>query len=596
VDRKALPEPKKETFDAVYKAPRNKREDTLAAVWAGILNIKKETIGIDNNFFELGGHSLNATLLISRIHKELRVKIPLIEIFQRQTIRELAEYIKHAQEEKYEGIKPAEKKEYYSLSSAQSRLYFLQRMDMESTAYHIHRVIPLGKNIQKNKLESALKKLVARHESLRTSFILVNEVPVQKIHDTVEFEIERYEPVGSGQWAIGSRGEPLCSPGAPFHHSSLITHHFVRAFIRPFDLAKAPLIRSALIKLQDGNHIWMVDMHHIVSDGTSVTILSQDFTALYRDEQLEPLRLHYKDFSIWQNRLFTGGEIKTQEDYWLDLYSDEIPVLQIPADYKRPEVFTFAGSHRAFILEPGLGKKFKALGSRNGATLYMNILAVLNTLFYKYTGQKDIVIGSGIAGRPHADLQHIIGMFVNMLAMRNYPGAEQPYETFLKEVSARSVEAFENQDAQFEELVNKLEIERDPSRNPLFDVSMVVQNFRQVNRMHLDLDTDIDGDAKEFYRNTTSKFDLTFFTWEEGDSVYFNIEYYTGVFKEETILRLVSHFKNIVKAVVNNPRIKLEDIDIIPEAEKNLLLYEWNDTTAAYPADKTIHELFEEQA
>jgi len=576
VDRKALPEPKKETFDAVYKAPRNKREDTLAAVWAGILNIRKETIGIDNNFFELGGHSLNATLLISRIHKELKVKIPLIEIFQRQTIRGLSEYIKHAQEEKYEGIKAAEKKEYYSLSSAQSRLYFLQRMDMESTAYHIHRVIPLGKNIQKNKLESALKKLVARHESLRTSFILANEVPVQKIHNTVGFEIEYYK----GQVEAKVAGES--------------THHLAR-FIRPFDLAKAPLIRSALIKLHDGNHIWMVDVHHIVSDGTSVTILSQDFTTLYRGEQLEPLRLHYKDFSIWQNRLFTGGEIKTQEDYWLHLYADEIPVLQIPADYKRPEVFTFAGSNCTFLLEPQVGEKFKALGSRNGATLYMNILAVLNTLFYKYTGQKDIVIGSGIAGRPHADLQHIIGMFVNMLAMRNYPGGEQPYETFLKEVSARSVEAFENQDVQFEDLVDKLEIERDPSRNPLFDVSMVVQNFKQVEERHMDLDTDGDSDIKKFYRNRTSKFDLTFFTWEEEDNIYFNIEYYTGIFKDETISRLVNHFKNIFNAVVNDPCLRLKDIEIISPGEKEEVLYKFNDTANEYPEDKTIHELFAEQ-
>ncbi|MCP5047244.1 MAG: non-ribosomal peptide synthetase, partial [bacterium] len=257
----------------------------------------------------------------------------------------------------------------------------------------------------------------------------------------------------------------------------------IEDFVRPFDLSKALLMRSAFIRRFEGNHIWIVDIHHIVSDGTSHAILEEDFIALYNGGEPEPpkLRIQYKDFSLWQNHLFESGGISSQWDYWLKLYDDanEIPHLTLPADHKRPPVFTFRGDHYGFKLETEDAARFNSLASRCGGTLYMNILAVLNTLFYLYTGQIDIIIGSGTTGRRHADLQRTMGMFVNTLAMRNQPNGEKTYESFLKEVIDQSIHSFENQDVQFEELVDRLDIHRDTSRNPLFDVSMVVQNFRQ---------------------------------------------------------------------------------------------------------------------
>ncbi|MDQ1354810.1 MAG: hypothetical protein QG657_5119, partial [Acidobacteriota bacterium] len=282
------------------------------------------------------------------------------------------------------------------------------------------------------------------------------------------------------------------------------------------------------------------------------------------------------------------------EDYWLQLYKGEIPRLNVVADYKRPEVFTFEGDHYEFKLEGEYSVKFRTLGARYGGTLYMNMMAVLNTLFYKYTGQTDIIIGSGIAGRRHADIQGVVGMFVNTLVMRNYPTGEKTYENFLREVISNSVMGFENQDVQFEELVDKLEPERDPSRNPLFDISMVVQNFRQSSRP-LQLEIINEHYPANLYQNKTSKFDLTFFVSELEKDVDINIEYYTGIFKKETIERLVNHFRNIIKAVINNPAIAIKDIDILSEKEKEQLLFEFNDTGAIYPADKTIHGLIEEQ-
>jgi amino acid adenylation domain-containing protein len=582
VDRKSLPAPALEASER-YTAPRNKIEEKLVAIWSTVLARREsESIGIDDNFFELGGHSLRAVALISRIHKELDVNVPLSEIFTSPTIRRLALYIKRSASDKHDSIDPLEKREYYRLSSAQKRLYFLHHMAPGNTGYNMPLSLTLGKNIEVYKLESILKQLIARHEALRTSFAKVNDVPVQKIHDNVEFEIEYH--------SLEHRAE---SAALSLRRGAVGYADFIENFVRPFDLSKAPLIRSGLIKTRDGNHIWIVDIHHIVSDGTSMVILQEDFEALYSGELLSELDIQYKDFSDWQNRLFASGEIESQEKYWLNLYRDagEIPRLELSLDYKRPQVFTFAGDHYNFMLERDDMGKFRSLAARNNGTLYMNILAVLNALFYKYTGQSDIIVGSGVAGRSHEDLQGIIGMFVNTLAIRNYPQGEKTYESFLYEVIANSVMAFENQDMQFEELVEKLEAERDTSRNPLFDISMVVQNFREVSRGVKELEKEFTPSIHIKYN--TSKFDMTFFVHEVGEDVFINIEYYTDIFKKSTIERLVSHFKRIIKTVIQAPGIQLKDIDILSEEERQQLLYTFNDTVIEYPVDKTIYELFE---
>ena len=584
VDHAKLPDPRL-ILDGNFVAPRNEVERKMMEIWSEVLGIGKEMIGIGANFFELGGHSLKATVLISRIHKELNVKVPLAEVFKRQTIRSLSEYIGETKEIQYTDIYPVEEKEYYALSSAQKRLYFLQQFDLNSTSYNIPLLFPLGKGIEKNKLESILKQLIARHESLRTSFVTVNEGVVQKIHppETVAFSLDYYEV------------------------DEIEAKEIIKNFIKPFDLSKAPLVRSGIVRLPDGHYVWMVDVHHIVSDGTSHTILTEDFMSLYRGMELAPLRLQYKDFAHWQNRLLDGGEIKAQEDYWLELYTGEIPRLNMATDYKRPEVFTFEGEYNKFMFEREEADKLKALASRCGGTLYMNMLAALDTLFYKYTGQTDIIIGSGIAGRRHIDLLGVVGMFVNTLAMRNYPKGEKSYEDFLKEVIANSVKGFENQDVQFEDLVDKLDLERDASRNPLFDIMVVVQNFRKVGE-GVSKEEDLDISPVEQlpvpeenlpsieYKNTSAKFDMTFYVYEIKEDVYLDIEYYRGIFKPETIQRIVFHLKNVINAVLKNPGIKLQDIDFISEEEKRQVLYDFNDTAVDYPRGKTIFQLFEEQA
>ncbi|HLP45013.1 MAG TPA: condensation domain-containing protein, partial [Candidatus Kapabacteria bacterium] len=567
IDRKALPKTELKAGEN-YTAPRDEIEKKLVNLWSEVLDGQtKASIGIDDNFFQLGGHSLKVTILVSKIHKELNVRVPLAEIFRAPVIRQLAKYIREKNKESHIAIEPVEKREYYDLSSAQKRLYFLQQLDLNSTSYNMPLVLPIGKGIKRDKLEFALRQLIIRHESLRTSFQRVNNEVVQRVHEQVEFELETLA-------AKNAKGRE------DVQHSALSIQHFIHSFIRPFDLSQAPLMRSGLIEMPDGNHVWIVDIHHIVSDGTSHAVLTEDFMRLYETGMpLESLPLQYKDFAQWQNELFAKGKIKSQEDYWLQLYAGEIPRLNLAADYKRPEVFTFQGDQYGFLLAGEDAGKFKTLGARYGGTLYMNMMAVLNTLFYKYTGQTDIIIGSGIAGRRHADIQGVVGMFVNTLVMRNYPSGEKTYEHFLKEVIAHSVAGFENQDVQFEELVEKLDPERDPSRNPLFDISMVVQNFRQAQG-NIQLEITNGNNPASLYKNRTAKFDLTFFVSELEKDVAINIEYYTGIFKRETIERLVNHFQDIIKAVIKNPAIAIKDIDILSEKEKEQLLYEFNDTGA----------------
>jgi amino acid adenylation domain-containing protein len=583
VDRRALPG-YQDITRGEYIAPRDQLEAHLQSIWSDILGIEREKISINSSFFELGGHSLMAVSLISRIHREMAVRLTLGQVFRYVNIQGLAICIQGAAREKYKTIEPVEKKEYYSLSSAQKRLYFLQQMEPETISYNIpmHHVLTEKPDI--TKLEHTIKQLIQRHESLRTSFQVVKEEAVQMIHPQrdLPFTLEHLETT-----------EPE-------------KEEILQTYTQSFDLGDAPLMRSTLIEVEHQPVIWIMDLHHIIADGSSLEILTRDFLALYNDQQLTPLKIQYKDFSEWQNQLARMGGMKSQEAYWIELFSDEIPRLELPQDHSRPAVFNFAGETIVFPLDKDLSMAFREMAVRNGGTLFMNILAALNLLFYTYTCQEDIIIGSGIIGRNQEELQSVTGMFINMLGMRNFPQGHKTYEAFLREVIKNSILAFENQEVPFEQLVSQLDLEREPSRNPLFDVTMVVQNYLQGQELAIITDTSVsqppqtrktskDDPAPINHRNTTSKFDLTFFIHERGEEIVIEIEYYTAIFKRETIHRMVNHLNQILGRVVQNPSEKLKDLEIISNEEKKQVLYTFNETTREYPKEKTLFEVFEEE-
>ena len=574
ISRRLLPEPEISS-SAEYVQPTGKSQIQLTALWREVLGSSDDTpLGIHDDFFQMGGHSLKGMVLVAKIQKVFDINLPLTQLFETPTIKGLERYIATSAQESASAVEPVETKEYYPLSSAQKRLYFLYQMEQNSISYNIPFVLPIRREkIEKAKLKSVLKQLIQWHESLRTSFEVIGEQPVQRVQNSVEFEIETIRSRGADQ-------------------------EFISRFARPFDLSRAPLMRSALIELSDNNYIWLMDIHHIVSDGISNLILMEEFSALYNGEvpTLQPLRLQYKDFAQWQDQLLQSPMMEKQWHYWQELYSDshEIGHLQLPADYPRPEVFTARGSRYDFTLDADLVTSFKAFVARSGGTLYMNILALLNVLFYKYSGQTDIIIGSGIAGRSHADLQRIVGVFINTLAMRNHPEGQKDYQSFIKEVAGRSLNAFENQDVQLEELIARLDVERDLSRNPLFDVFLMIQNFNEPSEAQ-QLTLVDDADSLPQYDKIVSRFDLTFYVDEEPENINITIEYYTGIFHPDTVQRMARHFKTLLAAVLKAPSRQLKDIQIISAEEKKQLLEEFNNTAMDFPADKTIHQLFREQ-
>jgi tyrocidine synthetase-3 len=568
VDDKALPEPEI-TVEAEYVAPRSELEEKLAATWSEVLEIEKDLIGIDTNFFEIGGNSLRATILAAKIRKAFDVEVPLSKIFRMPFIRELSKYIKEADKAKFITIDPVEKKDYYVVSSPQKRLYILQQMESDNINYNVSDAVYLEGNVDIDRLQHIFKQLIQRHESLKTSFFMMNGEPVLKIHHHVDFKIEhwdsgsRHEAKGNGEWGN--------EPG----ESSI--NEIIDHFARPFDLSHPPLLRVGLLHTpstplgrssQEGNSedkhflILMVDMHHIITDGISLGIFIQEFMALYEGEKLPPLRLHYKDYAQWQNRWIESGEIKKQEDYWMGVFNDGIPVLNLPLDFTRPAVQSFAGHTIRFEIGKKETEALKEMARLEGATMYMVFLAVYTIFLSKLSGQEDIIIGIPIGGRRHADLDQIVGMFVNTLAMRNFPAREKTFLEFLREVMKRSLAAFENQDYPFEDLKANVFENRDMPRNVLFDV------FFQFNNLDDKLANIPEAKIEDLtirpyhYKGWIAKFDLYLWGKEKESGILFFIEYATRLFREETVKSFIQYFKQIVSAIVRDNRIKLKDISI----------------------------------
>jgi surfactin family lipopeptide synthetase A len=491
----------------------------------------------------------------------------------------------------YVSIEPIEKKEYYVLSSQQKRLYFIRQMSPESTAYNIPMEMFLRPGFagDKERIESILGQLICRHESLRTSFAMVDGQPVQRIHEEAAFEIEYYD-------LTGGRGGSLCPPfdqdkggrgELPLQYTEI-----KRAFIRPFDLSKAPLLRSCIIKKNDNHYTWVMDMHHITADGTSQYILEKEIAALYRGEALPGLKVQYKDYSEWQHRGEQQKLREKQEKYWLNEFFGEIPVLNLPADFPRPMVQSFAGRQLRFFINKGITGMLKEFCREKEVTLYMVLLCVFTILLSKLGGQEDIIVGTPTAGRGHADLQGIFGMFVNTLVMRNFPVGDKGFAEFLEEVKTRTLAAYENQAYQFEDLVDRVSVRRDTGRNPLFDVTFNLMPRPDFQGDKAGVDAEATGDGGECSAN----FDVMFQGVEINGMIYFTVNYCTKLFRKVTIEKYIDYFKKILAEIKKNAAGKLFSIEIISAEEKKRLLVDFNDTASGYPRDKTIHELFAQQA
>ncbi|UCH93240.1 MAG: amino acid adenylation domain-containing protein, partial [Candidatus Aminicenantes bacterium] len=578
VNRRALPVPEIAEVEKVYTPPRDETEDKLAAIWAEVLGTSRSTIGIDDNFFQRGGHSLKGTVLISRIHKAFNVKLSLGDIFKAPTIRKISGYINESIEDQFHLIEKAEKKEYYVLSSAQKRLYILDQMEPDNTVYNMPMVYHLETGCDIKRLEDAFRQLIRRHESFRTSFITVNDEPVQKIHDEVEFEIEYFNlATENTENTEGTRGlAPLFKPE--------------KNFIRPFALSRAPLLRAGIINTGENKTLLLIDMHHTISDGISIQVFQNELTELYDLNPLPPLNIQYKDYAQWHHKEIRKEKIKNQKEYWLKEFSGEIPVLNLPLDDARPAIQSFEGDALLFEIGKNEAGALRELAKDQGATLFMILIALFNILLNKLSGQEDIVIGTPAAGRRHADLQNTIGMFVNTLAMRNFPSGAKPFNQFLTEIKTKTLEVFENQEYQFEELVETLEVTRDASRNPLFDVMFALQNMEKTKPYHRTLELEPYN-----YQSNIAKFDMVLGAQETPKGLSFELEYCSKLFKKETVKRFIKYFEKIISSVITNPQAKISSIEILTNEETREILYGFNKREPVYPKDKTIPGLFSQQ-
>ncbi len=526
-----------------------------------------KTIGPDDRLLEAGMDSIKAANLVSAVNGTWRIELPIDVVFTASNVRELASRIEVAGAGRQEIIPAAEEKEYYPLSSSQKRLFILQNLESGSTVYNISRVMIIRGELDYAGFESAIDRLVRRHEALRTSFRIVEGEPVQVISETADFTIE-YE----------DRGERS-------------VEEIARRFIRPFDFSRAPLFRVGLVRMEDDEHLFLFDIHHCIADGSSAVILARELESFLRGKEPPALRLQYKDFASWQNAKSSAGEYASQREYWLHELEGAIPGLDLAADFPRPVILDFNGAKLGFTVESGLVRKLKVLASGHGVTLYMLLMAAYAVLLYRYTGREDILVGTPVAGRHYPGVRYVVGMFVNTIVIRNNTGARTAFCDFLANVKEKVLAGFMNQDYPFEKLVEDLNLTRDMGRNPLFDTMFVLQNMG---------DTGISADRFRVipfeFDDGISKFDLTLFAEETGPDIRLIFEYRTALFEKKTIRNLAESYRAVLEAVAENAEIALSEIEVLSPLARRFFIRDYNDTASAYPAHKTVCDLFEEQA
>ncbi|KYC42726.1 non-ribosomal peptide synthetase [Scytonema hofmannii PCC 7110] len=600
VDYGALPAPDLQSGADKYVAPRTPTEEMLAQIWAQVLKV--EQVGIHDNFFSLGGHSLLATQLVSRIRKIFQVELPLRELFATATVSELAQSIDHLQQQDLATAPPilrrAENVEL-PLSFAQQRLWFLDQFEPNSALYNIPFALRLAGNLNQAALQQSLQAIIHRHEALRTNFISVDGQATQVIREW---------GIGNGQWETVKSSDLLALTNwqlsvVELQHLSADEKERAaqqlaqQQALQPFELATQALVRTTLLVLNETEHILLVCMHHIVSDGWSIGVLVSELTTLYnayargQSPNLAPLPIQYADFALWQRQWLQGDVLQSQLDYWQKQLADAPTLLALPTDRPRPAQQTFAGAHQEFTLSVELTQKLTKLSQEQGCTLFMTLLAAFDTLLYRYTGQSDILVGTPIANRNRNEIEGLIGFFVNTLVLRTDLSANPSFNELLTRVRLMAMDAYAHQDLPFEMLVEALQPERDLSHSPLFQVDFLLQNdpLSTVELTGLTVSSLLIDTAM-------AKFDLTLAMQNTANGLVGVWEYNTDLFNHTTIERMTGHFVTLLEAVATDPSERIDQLPILTAVEQQQLLVEWNDTQADYPWDKCLHQLFEQQA
>jgi amino acid adenylation domain-containing protein len=563
-----------------YIAPRDAVERLIAGVWQELLGI--EPVGVADNFFALGGHSLLASQIVARVRENYRVELPLRALFEAPTVAGLSERVGLAGRDTPPlaelPIRPIPREGSLPLSFAQQRLWFIDQLAGGISAYNMPAAVQLSGQLDRAALEQSFAEVVRRHEILRTTFAVVDGQPVQVI-----------DPVQVGLLPL------LDLRALPAQERATELQRLATAEAQqPFDLMRGPLLRATLLRLAADEHVLLLTMHHIIADAWSIGVLIRELTLLYsafsarEPSPLAELSIQYADFAHWQRQWLQGALLDEQLVYWRAQLA-EAPVLQLPTDRPRPPIATFRGTNQAFTLPLELAERLRAVSQQEGCTLFMLLLAAFKTLLSRYSGQDDIVVSSGVANRRRPELELLIGCFINILVLRTDLAGRPSFRELLRRVREVCLGAYAHQDLPFELLVEQLHPERDLSYNPLAQVMFIVQNAP------LDL-TQIAGLTVQpinLFERAAAQFDLTMHIWEQPDGLRGLVEYNTDLFDAATIIRMLGAFQTLLEAIMAAPDQPISALPLLPAAEQQRILVEWNATRTAFPHDRCLHELFE---
>ncbi|PHM69304.1 Amino acid adenylation [Xenorhabdus kozodoii] len=582
LDRQALPAPDLSAVAARrYAAPVGETEIALAQIWQELLGL--EQVGRHDNFFELGGHSLLAVQLAARVRQRLARELPLQTLFEQPVLMPLAQTLADTSTTTQITIPVADRSQPLPLSFAQQRLWFLGQLDpAASLAYHIPMALRLTGQLHRRALTDALDHLVARHESLRTRFVLVSGQPCQHI-----------DPADIG-FALAYHDFRQLDPAL---HTQRVTEFANLEAQTAFDFAQDPLIRGQLLQLADEEHILLLTQHHIISDGWSIGVLVQELSVLYRaflegqDTPLAPLAIQYADYAVWQRHWLQGAALTAQRDFWCKQLAGAPALLTLPTDRPRPAVQTFVGDQVPVHVDAGLLASLKALGQRHNTTLFMTVLSAWSLVLARLSGQEDVVIGTPVANRPQHELEGLIGFFVNTLALRVTVHDDFSVADLLALVRERALAAYDHQDLPFEQVVEALQPERNLSYSPIFQVMLALNNTpaKALTLPNLQLST-----VEQPHRN--AHFDLTLSLTETEAGLVGALEYAADLFDTATVERMIGYFTNVLTAMVTDETQPIATLPMLPASERHQLLGDFNATQVAFPQDMLIHQRFEAQA
>src|SRR6266542_2869461 len=589
VDRKALAQMELKVTDAEMELANksNPYEEMLCAIWNELFGT--DVVGREDNFFEMGGHSLLATRMMSRIRDVFKIEIALSSVFEEPTIEGLARRIEKAikADEKVEApplvkaSRDGRRAERPPLSFAQQRLWFLDQLVPNNTFYNCPGAVGLEGRLDLDALERSVNEIVRRHEVLRTRIEVEEGQPVQVIEDWAPRSLEVED---LSRLEAGAREE------------------VVRRITREeaamgFDLSKGPLIRVKALKLGQDRHVMLFTMHHIVCDGWSMGILIREVGQLYKaysagaESPLEELPIQYADFAAWQRAWLQGETLEKELAYWRGQLAG-MEERELQTDHPRSACQSRRGARRRFVVERELAEKLKSLSRREGVTLFMTLMGAFVVVMSRYSGQQEAVVGTDIANRNRAEIEGLIGFFVNQLVIRVGVRDRESFKELLGRVKEVCLGAYGRQELPFEKLVEELQPERDLSRSQLFQVKLILQNAprEELELEGLRLLGMSGGEAQ------TSRFDLTLAFMDAGPELVGAVDYNSDLFEAETIERLIGHYKNVMGAIAENRERPISEISLLNEQERKQIVVEWNRTGKPYPKDRCVHELIAEQA